>query len=363
MVFCTAHRGASFHEPENTLTAVKAAIKLRADYVEVDVRKCKSGELVVIHDETVDRTTDGAGKVSNLTLRQLKNLCLAFGEKIPTLVEVSEAVKGKIKLVVELKELELEEKALSTIVDAGIIEDAIFVSFHHGSIRRLKQLNPEANGGIIVRSGLISPVKAALECGVTYLFQHYRYINAETLAEAKNKGIKVVAWTIDHKDLAEKIRLLGVNGIATNRPEIITGEKLYRKPRAYLAGPVKGLEKKQEYRVNLAEILKKYGFEVFDPLLREKKFYAGMTYKDAFKLAKRDLLDLEYCELIVAYLPKVSAGTAIELYHAKTKGRKTVLICRDVSDLSPWFKAYSDEIFKSIDEFEEALEAGRLISF
>ena len=361
MVFCVAHRGASFHEPENTLRAVEAAIKLKAEYVEVDVRRCKSGELAVIHDETVDRTTDGEGKVSNLNLSQLKSLYLAFGEKIPTLTEVSEAVKDRVRLVVELKEPGIEEQALSIIENTGILENVVFASFYHSSIGKIRRLNPKAAGGIIVRSGLISPVKVALECGATHLFQHYRHTNAETVNEAKNRGLTVVAWTVDDGGIAEKLKLVGVDGIATNKPEILTGESLHRKPRAYIAGPVKGLEENQEYRVTLAKILEKYGFEVFDPLKREKKFYAGIEYKDAFKLAKRDLLDLEYCELLVAYLPKVSAGTAIELHHAKVKGRKTVLICRDASGLSPWFKAYSDEIFRSLEEFEEALEAGRLI--
>ena len=357
MVFCVAHRGASFHEPENTLRAIEAAIKLGAEYVEVDVRRCRSGELVVIHDETVDRTTDGKGKVSNLTLNQLKNLYLAFGERIPTLAEVAETVRGKIRLVVELKEPELEEQALTVLLNSGILEDVVFASFHHRAIKKIRRLNPKVEGGIIVRSGLVSPVKVALECGATHLFQYYRHLDAETLSEAKVKGLTVVAWTVDDRETLEKLRSLGVDGIATNRPEIVTGRSLHRKPRAYIAGPVQGLEDRQEYRVSLAEILRRYGFEVVDPLARERKFYAGMGKDEAVKLSKRDLLDVGYCELVVAYLPKVSAGTAIELYHAKTRGRTTVLICGDTSGLSPWFKAYSDEIFSSIDAFEDALKA------
>src|SRR3989338_4292016 len=114
------HRGAAALEPENTLRSFRKAIEIGVDYVEFDIHRCKSGELVVIHDETVDRTTNGKGFVADLTLQQLKKLDAGKGEQIPALQEVIDCCKGNVKMQIELKEPGLEADTISLLVENGI---------------------------------------------------------------------------------------------------------------------------------------------------------------------------------------------------------------------------------------------------
>ena len=118
-VLIIAHRGASAYEPENSLRAIETAIKLKADMVEVDIRKSKDGELVVIHDENVDRTTNSKGWVSKLSLTELKRLDAGAGEMVPTLAEVLDLLKNRIMLNIELKGLGTAEPVYKLIKETG----------------------------------------------------------------------------------------------------------------------------------------------------------------------------------------------------------------------------------------------------
>ena len=151
-----AHRGASGHAPENTLEAFRLAMEMGADGFELDVHMSKDGELVVIHDETVDRTTDGTGLVRDLTLNQLKSLDASNGMdayrcvKIPTLAEVFHLIRHTRHIVnVEIKTDEwfypqIEEKCLALAKETGIEDRVIYSSFNHFTLRKLRQLKPDA---------------------------------------------------------------------------------------------------------------------------------------------------------------------------------------------------------------------------
>ena len=117
------HRGARALEPENTLRSFRKAVELGVDAVELDVRQTKDGQLIVIHDDRVDRTTDGSGLVGNLTLEEIKVFTAEKSEKIPTLGEALDFLKGKVKVLIELKEEDLEEKALDLIKERGMVDD------------------------------------------------------------------------------------------------------------------------------------------------------------------------------------------------------------------------------------------------
>ncbi len=109
------HRGARAYAPENTLASFKKAIEIGVDAVELDVRKTKDNQLVVIHDADVKRTTDGEGLVSELTLAQIKSFSAEGGEKIPTLDEALDFLDKKVKVLIELKEAGIEEQVLSIV--------------------------------------------------------------------------------------------------------------------------------------------------------------------------------------------------------------------------------------------------------
>ncbi len=353
MSFCIAHRGASFWEPENTLASIKAAVKLGASHVEVDVRK-GGGRLLVFHDDTVDRTTDGRGLLSKLSFKEVKSLYLGVGQQVPTLEEALEAMKGKVNPLVEIKEPGTEGEILRAVEEFGMLDSAVFVSFHHHALLNLKRLNPQASTGIIFRGELLTAVEAARKAEASWILPDRRHVTAEMVSKAKSEGLKVGVWVVNDRAEAEKLRSLGVDAIASDRPEILTGKPLHRPLRAYIAGPIQGLEEKQEYREVLAGLLQEYGFKPVDPWLREQAYYRGPASGtgEAYKLVRRDLLDLQYCELMVAYMPELSAGVAMEIYYAKSKGKKVYLIS-PIGDLSPWLLAHVDKVFKTIRELEE----------
>jgi len=173
-VLIIAHRGASGYEPENTLRSVKKALELGADTVEVDVHASRDGYMVVIHDARLERTTDGKGYAKDMTLKELKKLDAGLGEQIPTLEEVIQLVKGKARLVVELKVPGTEERVLQEIKENLLEDEAVITSFYHPVIRRVKELNPNVQAGVIIASRPIKPAQLAIDTKANALFPKYR---------------------------------------------------------------------------------------------------------------------------------------------------------------------------------------------
>ncbi len=353
-----AHRGASAYEPENTLRAVKTAIKMGSDAVEVDVRISKDGELVVIHDERVDRTSDGEGRVRDFSVDDLKGLYLALGEKVPTLNEVISLVKGRAKLVIELKESGLEGKLVELLNREGVIDDVIVTSFIHKCLKRVKELNEAITCGIIFKCEPIDSIELASAAMADVLLPYYLYVTDELIDRAHENNLSVYAWTVDDVEVARTLISKGVDGVVTNKPDLLNGSTAAPR-RAYVAGPIQGAERRQSYRAKLRLLLGDVGFEVIDPWERERLIYRGrMNELDKLKgLVKRDLLDVEASSIFVAYLPKHSAGTYMELFYARSLGKPTFIISK-LKGLSPWVIVNTTRLFKSLDEFEGFIKEG-----
>ena len=137
------HRGARAYEPENTLRSFKKALEIGVDAVELDVRKTKDNQLVVIHDADVKRTTDGKGLVSELTLTEIKTFSTEKGEKIPTLKEALDFLDRKVKILIELKEADVEKKVLTAVSERGLQKNVIIVSFIEEALQKVKDLDKE----------------------------------------------------------------------------------------------------------------------------------------------------------------------------------------------------------------------------
>lgn len=225
-VLVIAHRGASAYEPENTLRAIKRALDLGADMVEIDVRATKDDHIVVIHDATVDRTTNGRGYVKDMTLEELKRLNAGLGERIPTLQEVISLIKGRANLVIEIKVPGIEEKVFKIIDEHKIGEEVIVTSFHHPTLLRIKNLNARIRTGIIIASRPVRPVQLALDAKSDALFPKYTYLDLEMVEEAHKHGLAVYPWTVDDLKDAELLIGMGVDGIVTNKPDILRKQSL-----------------------------------------------------------------------------------------------------------------------------------------
>jgi glycerophosphoryl diester phosphodiesterase len=214
------HRGARAYEPENTLRSFKKALELGVDAVELDVRRTRDDEVVVIHDAKVDRTTNGKGLVSELTLEGIKQLVTEKGERIPTLGEALDFLDRKVKILIELKETGLEEKVRRLISEKGLEENVIIVSFLEDALRKIRTLNNKVETGLIyVRHK--NPIKAALELKASYLLPLYRFTHTASVQKAHENGLKVIVWRINKPDEVSEYVKKGVDGIASDRPDIL----------------------------------------------------------------------------------------------------------------------------------------------
>ena len=214
------HRGAKAYEPENTLRSFDQAVTLGVDAVELDVRKTKDNQLVVIHNSDVDKTTNGKGAVNELTLEEIKQLVTDKGEKIPTLDEALTFLGKHVKTLIELKEVGLEADVLDLVEKKGLLDKVIIVSFHEDVLRKIRELNKDVETGLIyVRHK--NPIKAALDLKAQYLLSLYRFIHSANVKKAHEAGLKVIVWTINTKEEVAQYRNKGVDGIASDRPDIL----------------------------------------------------------------------------------------------------------------------------------------------
>ncbi len=218
--FVVAHRGASGYEPENTIRAIRRAIEMGVDAVEVDVRLTKDGYPILMHDETVDRTTNGTGKVSEMTLTELRKLDAGKGEKVPLLEEALNEVKDKAVLFIEIKVPEASIPSLKLVEEKNMIDQVLFVSFNPNSLKKIKEENPFAHTGLIyAKPGDHILLAKRIECEV--VLPHYRLATEKAIALAHKLKMLVVAWTIDDIKTAKLLKKRGVDGIGSNYPDIM----------------------------------------------------------------------------------------------------------------------------------------------
>lgn len=215
------HRGARAYEPENTLRSFKKALELGVNAVELDVRVTKDGEVVVIHDAEVERTTNGKGLVNELTLKEIKQLNTEKDEKIPTLEEALDFLDKKLKVLIELKETGLEAKVLNTVQKKGLEKNVIIVSFLEETLRKVRELNEKVETGLINVKNK-NQVKSATELKANYLLPFYRFTHTADVQKAHQNGLKVIVWTINKPEEVADYTKKGVDGITSDTPDILS---------------------------------------------------------------------------------------------------------------------------------------------
>lgn len=227
-----AHRGASKIAPENTEAAFQKAMQMGADGVELDVQLTKDKKLVVIHDERVDRTTNGIGYVKDLTLKEIKKLDAGSyfspkfaGERILTLEEALELTRNSKLINIEIKNIiikykNIEREVVSIIKKMNLESKVICSSFNHYSIAMIKQLSPEIKTGLLYVSTLYKPWIYATTLGVEAIHPHYYSVSSEIVNDCHDNNIKVNVWTVDDKDAIKQMISNQVDTLITNYPEI-----------------------------------------------------------------------------------------------------------------------------------------------
>jgi glycerophosphoryl diester phosphodiesterase len=217
------HRGASAYEPENTIRAIRKAIELKADMIEVDVQATKDGQLVVIHDSAVDRTTNGKGTVKEMTFQEVRKLDAGKGEKVPTLQEVLAATRNVIGAIVEVKAVNIEKPLAELIRREQMIDQVVVTSFMPNIVKKVKELEPKISTGQIFSQRIPNVGKSALELGVKMMLPKYTLVSRGMVDELHDGSILVFTWTVDDRRIAEKLIEFGVDGIVTNKPDLMSG--------------------------------------------------------------------------------------------------------------------------------------------
>jgi len=217
----TGHRGAAKLEPENTLRSIQKALDLGVDQIEIDVHLTRDQHLVVIHDDTVDRTTNGHGAVADLTLQEIKQLDAGNGERIPTLQEVIDLVRGRAILQIELKGPGTAQPVVHMVEQNGLVGEVLLTSFVHDRLREVRRLNSRIRLAALWFKAPEDACERAIEMGAESLHIQHQNINAALVQQVHSHGLKIRAWNPDTIEEMQRVIHLGVDGISSNRPDLL----------------------------------------------------------------------------------------------------------------------------------------------
>ncbi|MCL5423339.1 MAG: glycerophosphodiester phosphodiesterase [Nitrospirae bacterium] len=220
MFLKVGHRGARAYEIENTLDSFRKAMELGANAVELDVRKSKDGKPIISHDENLKKVFGKDVLVNGATLSELKQMT---GNKILALEEALHFLHGKVeKILVELKEVGYEKKVLDMIRKEKLEDRVIIVSFLEEALAHVRSLDKKIETGLIYAK-FRNPIDAALKLNARYLVPLYRLVHARDVEKAHKNNLKVIVWTINTKEEAREYITKGVDGIASDKPDIFRG--------------------------------------------------------------------------------------------------------------------------------------------
>lgn len=215
-----AHRGASGEEPENTLRAFEAAVAQGAQMIELDLRLTMDGHVVVIHDASLNRTTDRQGRIAKITLAEARRADAGKGERIPTLKETLELARKRAELYLEMKDANAATATLREVREFGLENEVLIASFSRRMMQRLRGEVRDIRLGLIVAPptlGLLTPTPDDFEFDVLSVDE--RLCRRVLVEQTHRKGKKVFVWTLDDERGYRKMSSLGVDGIVTNFPD------------------------------------------------------------------------------------------------------------------------------------------------
>ena len=213
------HRGAAGHAPENTLLSVETAISFGVDVVEIDVHRSRDGELIVMHDERVDRTTHGSGYIRDMTLEQIQALQMPLQQRVPTLAEVLNTVKGRAALMIEIKVRNIVRDVVALVDSIMPGVSVYYASFLHSELVDLRELDPGARTIALIDAVPVSPTAFAIDSRATHAGLAFTSLDPQFVRALKDAGIGIFTFTVDDpRDIAHA-RSLEVDGLISNFPD------------------------------------------------------------------------------------------------------------------------------------------------
>jgi glycerophosphoryl diester phosphodiesterase len=221
MVLVIAHRGASGYYPENTMKSIENAIKMGSDMVEIDLKMTKDKHIVLMHDDAVDRTTNGHGLVQDLTTKQLRTLDAGGGEKVPLLTEVIGMFGGRgVRFMFDISSKGYEEQ-LTEIIHRHNLDVGTIVSGAHEPLRLIKLLNPRLRIAPSFEKASDLTIMETASMGAEVFNCHHAPISRETVDMAHVFNLQVIAWGVNNIEHIHRMIEIGVDGITSDYPDVV----------------------------------------------------------------------------------------------------------------------------------------------
>ncbi|MDN5941884.1 MAG: hypothetical protein L0H94_08390 [Nitrospira sp.] len=213
------HRGAAGYAPENTLASVEHAIAYGMDFVELDVQRTKDGHLVIIHDRRVDRTTNGTGSVSGMSLRALRELDAGAGQRIPTVEEVLRTANERVGLILELKIKGIAEQVRKSVHLSGFTGQVIYASFKHDELPALREADPQAMTMALFGWSPHNAVLTAQKVKATHIGFSHRTLTKSLIEISHQRGLVAIVYTVNDQRDIQSVMSVGVDGVVSDFPD------------------------------------------------------------------------------------------------------------------------------------------------
>ena len=231
MIHNIAHRGASAYEPENTLCAFERAIQMGATVLELDIHLSRDIHPIIIHDADVSRTTNGKGHISDMTLKQIKDLNAGKGERVPTLIEVIDLARDRVELYIELKGQHTIDLVVDALNSMAFVDQVIVGSFYPWLIQKAKTLDStirtsllirhEEQGSVLVERALAVVADYLHPCWKKEIPTPYRILTPDLNSNIHKHGLGFITWHEERPSELQKLVKLGVDGICTKTPDVL----------------------------------------------------------------------------------------------------------------------------------------------
>jgi glycerophosphoryl diester phosphodiesterase len=229
----TSHAACKGHAPENTLAGIEAALRLGADAIEIDVHCTSDGVPVLIHDETVERTTDGTGNIHDMTVDVARTLDAGArqfvpqfqGSLIPTLAEVLELTRGRVLLQIEIKQRDIEERVAQAVRDAGAIADCEVHSFWPQVVQQMRAVEPRMACALLTDGRRVVDwhdfFGFALSLNAQGVSVYHSWATPELVRKGQKRGLTFMVWTVDDEADMRNMVDAGVDSICSNFPDLV----------------------------------------------------------------------------------------------------------------------------------------------
>jgi glycerophosphoryl diester phosphodiesterase len=221
MVYVVGHRGVAGLMPENTIKGFRYAIELGVDYVECDIHLSRDKQLVIMHDTTVDRTTNGHGAIRDLSAARIRTFDAGEGERVPTLDEVLECVQHEVHLLIELKGIGVERAAVEAVRAHAMEDEVTFSSFSLDRLAAVRAMGNEYRLRAILPNPSDFELARASDLKAVGIDIRYTHACLRTVEAAHALGLEVLAWNPDSWREQQAMIALGVDGVSSNRPDIL----------------------------------------------------------------------------------------------------------------------------------------------